>query len=189
MIISINRHDKIDTSTLNEMYTLRARVFKGKKRWDVQIKDNKEIDTYDALNPYYMIIRKKVSFELIGCWRILYTTGPYMLKDIFPDLLHGCSAPSDDKTLELSRFIVCSDAPNNSKLSIITLKAIQSLVVFATTLNVSRLVTVTTVGVERMLIRSGISIARLGPPLQIGVEKTVALYIYINKETYNALFD
>ena len=49
-------------------------------------------------------------------------------------------------------------------------------------------VTVTTVAIERMMRRAGIVIERFGPPMQIGVERTVALAIFNNDETCEALF-
>ena len=44
--------------------------------------------------------------EVLGCWRLLPTTGPNMLKDTFPQLLHGHPAPHQTDVWELSRFAV-----------------------------------------------------------------------------------
>ena len=41
----------------------------------------------------YMMIREPGPGTLRGCWRLLPTEGPYMLKDSFPELLHGAEAP------------------------------------------------------------------------------------------------
>ncbi|WLG87746.1 acyl-homoserine-lactone synthase [Pseudomonas cucumis] len=38
--------------------------------------DNKEVDEYDSLNPYYLLISQYTGDEVIGCWRILETVGP-----------------------------------------------------------------------------------------------------------------
>jgi len=187
MYIIISRREYLNAQLLDEMHELRAHVFKEKKHWDVETVHNREIDEYDALNPYYMLIRNQENSKLIGCWRFLETTGPYMLRNTFPSLLHGQAALSDKKTLELSRFIVCATVPSNAKLSELTLQAIREVIKFAKKRDVIRLVTVTTVGMERMLIRLGISLARLGPSLQIGVEKAVALQIFLDDQTHNAL--
>ncbi|WP_017905040.1 hypothetical protein [Pseudomonas asplenii] len=45
----------------------------------------------------------------------------------------------------------------------------------------------TTVGVEKLLIRLGLDIRRLGPAKTIGVERAVALSIALNHKTLDAL--
>ena len=42
---------------------------------------------------------------------------------------------------------------------------------------VERFVTVTTTAIERLLLKSGAKIQRVGPPLVIGIETAVALYL------------
>jgi hypothetical protein len=100
MFIEIARREHLNTQRLDEMHQLRAHIFKDIKKWDVCVIDNKEIDEYDSLNPYYLLISKNPEDEVIGCWRILDTVGPSMLKDTFHELLHGKPAPQDTQTLE-----------------------------------------------------------------------------------------
>jgi len=47
---------------------------------------------------------------------------------------------------------------------------------------------VTTTPIERLLRKTGIDISRLGSPLQIGVERAVALDIAVSPKTRTALF-
>ncbi len=49
-------------------------------------------------------------------------------------------------------------------------------------------VLVTTTGVERMMRRASFAVTRLGPPMRIGVENTVALDFDIGEQTHQALF-
>ncbi len=65
------------------MHKLRAKVFKGRMGWDVPVISGMEIDGYDAIDPMYMLMRAPEGV-LCGCWRLLPTEGPYMLKDSFP---------------------------------------------------------------------------------------------------------
>ena len=44
--------------------------------------------------------------EIIGGWRLRPTTLPYMMKDVFPQLLGGTPAPVRPDIWEISRFAV-----------------------------------------------------------------------------------
>ena len=185
--IKIASRKEFDSADLWEMHRLRTKVFKDKMGWDVPVLGGMEIDGYDALNPYYMMIRDPAK-GLCGCWRALPTEGPYMLKDTFPELLHGHPAPEDPKIWELSRFAIEADGPQGVGFSGISLEAAREIIRFGYKMGVERYVTVTTTSIERMMKRMGLTITRFGPPLRIGVENAVAIYIDLGNETHEVLF-
>ena len=169
------------------MHRLRAKVFKERMGWDVPILSGMEIDGYDALDPYYMVIRESGSV-VRGCWRLLPTEGPYMLKDTFPELLHGHAIPEDAKVWELSRFAIETEGTHGFGFAGLALEAMREIVSFGDRMGIEHYVTVTTTAVERLLRRAGIAITRFGPPIRIGVENAVALDIDIGEQTHAALF-
>ncbi|MFL6658143.1 MAG: acyl-homoserine-lactone synthase [Massilia sp.] len=171
-----------------EMHTLRAKVFKDRLGWEVPILSGMEIDGYDALDPVYMMIREPGGGMLRGCWRLLPTEGPYMLKDSFAQLLHGRPAPQDARIWELSRFAIETDGNSNFGFSDITMESIAEIISHGHHLGLGQYVTVTTTAIERLLRRAGVVIQRIGEPLQIGIEKAVALTIDV-EATYAALFE
>jgi acyl homoserine lactone synthase len=171
-----------------EMHTLRAKVFKDRLGWEVPILSGMEIDGYDALEPLYMMIRESGGGALRGCWRILPTEGPYMLKDSFPELLHGQAAPSDPRIWELSRFAIETDDAGAFGFSDVTLESIGQIISYGHRVGIDQYVTVTTTAIERMLRRAGVVTSRFGMPLTVGVEKAVALSVDI-EATYGALFE
>jgi acyl homoserine lactone synthase len=162
-----------------EMHTLRAKVFKDRLGWEVPIMSGMEIDGYDALEPLYMMIREPGEGALRGCWRLLPTDGPYMLKDSFAQLLHGQDAPSDAHIWELSRFAIETGGDGSFGFSEITMESIGEVISHGYHAGIAQYVTVTTVAIERLLRRAGVVTRRFGAPLQIGVEKAVALYVDI----------
>lgn len=188
MFFDIAQRKQLSKSQLEDMHSLRALMFKDKKKWDVEVQGNLEIDRFDNDEAYYMLIYANRSSKVIGCWRILETTGPYMLKDTFPELLHGRTPPEGENIWELSRFTVRSGSHCGAGFSSLTMAAIRELVAFAMSKNVDRLITVTTVGVERMLSRTGMTMNRFGPALQIGIERSVALDILLDAKSKIALF-
>lgn len=146
MIVQIGRREEFDKKLLGEMHKLRAQVFKERKGWDVSVIDEMEIDGYDALSPYYMLIQEDTpEAQVFGCWRILDTTGPYMLKNTFPELLHGKEAPCSPHIWELSRFAINSGQKGSLGFSDCTLEAMRALARYSLQNDIQTLVTVTTV--------------------------------------------
>ena len=188
MLFSIERRNNFNDNALHSMHSLRARIFKEKKAWDVSLIADMEIDGYDAFNPYYMIITSSAEQTYVcGCWRILPTTGPNMLAHTFPELLHGSLPPCADDIWELSRFAMEASEKSSFNFSNASAKAISTVVRFAMDQHIRQFVTVTTVGVEKMLRRLGLDLLRFGPPIKIGVEDAVALQINLNETTWGAL--
>lgn len=183
--IQINKRKFFKSEELWAMHKLRARVFKGRMGWDVPILSGMEIDGYDAIEPIYMLIKSDAG-ELRGCWRILPTDGPYMLKDSFPQLLHGQTAPESKMIWELSRFAIETDINEGFGFSNLTLESIKEMMAYGMKHGVNQYITVTTTAIERLLRRAGASTSRVGPPLVIGVENAVAIYLDVPK-TYDAL--
>jgi acyl homoserine lactone synthase len=170
-----------------EMHKLRAKVFKDRLGWEVPVLSGMEIDGYDALDPYYMMIREPGANTLRGCWRLLPTEGPYMLKDSFSELLHGEQAPRNARIWELSRFAIETDCDSRYKVSQITMESFAAMTEFGRRNGIDRFVTVTTTALERLVTRAGFVTERLGPPVQIGIEQAVALYIDVDA-TYDILY-
>jgi acyl homoserine lactone synthase len=188
MHIEIAARRDFKSLDLREMHKLRAKVFKDRLGWEVPVLSGMEIDGYDALEPMYMMIREPGPGTLRGCWRLLPTEGPYMLKDSFPELLHGAVAPEHARMWELSRFAIETDCDSRFGLSQITMESFSEMVLYGRSHGIDRYVTVTTTSLERLVRRAGVAVTRLGPPVQIGIEQAVALYIDVDA-TYQALFE
>ena len=188
--IRIAARRQFKSRDLWEMHRLRAKVFKDRLGWEVPVLSGMEIDGYDALEPLYMMIRTmsydSAGGDLIGCWRLLPTDGPYMLKDSFPQLLHGQQAPAHPRIWELSRFAVESDCREGFGFSQITMESIRAIINHGHRVGIEQYVTVTTTAIERLLGRAGVVTRRFGAPCRIGVEQAVALCVDV-AATYAAL--
>lgn len=185
MQIKIAPRRAFASKELWEMHTLRAKVFRGRLGWEVPVLSGMEIDGYDALEPRYMLMRDGATLR--GCWRLLPTEGPYMLKDSFPQLLDGQDAPSDPQIWELSRFALETEGAGSYGFSAMTMESIGAIIRHAHERGLSRYVTVTTTAIERMLRRAGVVTTRIGAPQAVGIETAIALYVEI-EPTWDALF-
>ena len=167
---------------LEGMFRLRHEVFKERLAWDVGSRAGKERDIFDDLDPVYIVCEDEG--EVLGSWRLLPTTGPYMLQDVFPELLHGQAAPNAPDVWEISRFAVSKRVLGNESLGTInkvTNLLLDQLFAFSAARNISRIVAVSDVRFERILKRAGLLTQRFGPPLQIGVTRAVSGYADVSE--------
>lgn len=185
--IKVAQRNEFTSKELLEMHLLRAKVFKDRMGWEVPIIGEMEIDGYDALEPHYLMARGECN-SLLACMRLLPTTGPYMLKDTFPELLYGNLPPKAETTWELSRFIVDAKEQRGFGFSELTMEVSRELVRFADRMGIQRYATVTTTAIERMMRQAGFAITRFGPSVKVGIETAVALDCDIGEQTHEALF-
>ena len=68
---------------VKRMFELRKEVFFDQLGWDVKVGPMGEIDAYDYTNPAYLIWCDETRTKLYGCLRLLPTTGPTLLYDVF----------------------------------------------------------------------------------------------------------
>lgn len=167
---------------LYEMHRLRYRVFKGRLGWDVHTKDGLEADAFDDLKPYYLLLRGPKG-GVDGCVRLLPSTGPTMLRDVFPSLLGDCPAPADPYVWESSRFALdlpADTSKNPNSISVGTYELFAGMIEFGICMRLSRIVTVTDLRVERILRRAGWPLERIGEPQTVGKTRAVAGYLPVS---------
>jgi len=188
-LISVHSRADLPTPDRESMFKLRYEVFVERLGWDVATVDHQERDHFDELERVSYVLAKAPDGLVDACWRILPTTGPYMLRDTFPELLHGQPAPEADDCWELSRFAVATARTdtNHAAFSPVPVALMVELVAFAKAHGIERYVTVTTPALERMLKRQGVHIHRIGPPIRIGVAIAVACMIELDQITLSAL--
>jgi acyl homoserine lactone synthase len=161
----------------DQIYRLRNRVFNGRLKWEVDTEAGRERDEFDDIPQVYACTLDQYD-RVVGTWRLLPTTGPYMLRDVFPDLLHGHDAPCSPNVWEVSRFAVAAheDSWSAAEEVAIMRELVTALFRFGHENGISRIVAVTDLRFERLLGRCGLSTTRYGPPVDCGVTKAVAGY-------------
>lgn len=182
-------HYGMCTEKLAQMYRLRYRVFKQRLGWDVAVTGGMEVDAFDALHPAYLLQRPPGG-PVQGCVRLLPTTGPTMLRETFTPLLTGLPAPASPSVWESSRFAleVPHDAPRAAHgLATATYELLAAMLEFGLAQNLSEIVTVTDVRMERILRRAGWPLRRFGMARTIGTTLAVAGGLTISPATLHAL--
>ena len=97
---------------MDAMFRDRARTFSGRLGWEVTVKDGYERDTFDEANPLYLVSVDPDTEQYRGSLRLLPTTGPNMLRDVFPFLLGEGEFIESATIWEASRICaVAADGP------------------------------------------------------------------------------
>ena len=100
------------TKSLIEMHKVRKLIFKDRMNWDIDItKEGLEIDDYDLPETVYILVKDEQN-RVTGVWRMLPSTSPSMIRDIWPDFLKTFPMKVGDNVWEVSRFGIHSYSDN-----------------------------------------------------------------------------
>ncbi len=169
---------------IDDMFRLRHAVFSERLKWTSLTPDGRERDIYDRLNPVYLICRDPGG-EVIGCWRLLPTVGPYMLKDIFAHLLHGAPAPEAEDVWEISRFAIdpsLRDYVSLGAVGTVVGQMLLELFTFAENYGIRQVVAASDIRFDRILRRAGLPTQHFGPAVVMENSRAVAGWADINLE-------
>lgn len=186
MIVCVNGSEREShLGLVEEMYRQRARVFKDRMGWDVEVRDGLEIDRFDEENPLYLISVDETTGRLRGSLRLLPTTGPNMLRDVFPQLLPPDQIIESPLVWESSRFSMDNDAmvpKPGYRVSYVTCELIAGIVELSIEAGISHIVSVFDAAMYRVLKSAGAGPDLIGGGFKIGVCKTYAGLFEMSEE-------
>jgi acyl homoserine lactone synthase len=162
----------------------RHEVFIQRLGWQLATPEGIEVDQYDRPDTVYVVAQHDDG-SVAGCGRLLPTTQPYLLAEIFPQLLNGAAPPHSPEVWELSRFCAV-DLQDGCKAggqfsSPIALKLFDAALECAAAHGATRLITVSPLGIERLLRRAGFHAHRAGPPIIVDGHPLFACIIEVGK--------
>jgi acyl homoserine lactone synthase len=177
--IAIGNRAEFAPVLMESMHQFRREVFVQRLGWSLPLLEGHERDQYDRDDTVYFLAVD--SQECVtACARLLPTTGAYMLPELFPQLLGGISAPSHPTIWELSRFAADVRMTREGRvlsLSRPTLELLSSVLSFARGHEIEYLVLVTSIAIERLLLRTRFDVHRVAAPERVNGAACVALLI------------
>lgn len=163
---------------LRLMFQQRHRVFIQRLGWGVSAEDGEERDVFDSHFPIYLLGYDDTG-RLAGSWRFLPTTGPYMLRDVFPQLLGGAKAPYHPLVWEGSRFAVEGRGSRARVSSELLCAVTETCIAYG----IRQLITVYDARMERLLPRLGCPPQWQSQPCRIGSDLAFTGRFDMNHQT------
>ena len=149
-----------------DIASYRYKVFVEKLGWPLDCPDQLELDEFDRDDTLYLAAKDETG-AIVGTARLLPTTRPYLLSEVFPDLLGSDQPPSQTHVWELSRFAAVSLDKETDVLNAYSSSHSMSLLLeafeYAKSLGARKLLTVSPSAIARLLIKRKFNIRRLGP--------------------------
>jgi acyl homoserine lactone synthase len=148
----------------------RHKVFIDMLGWPLSASNGMELDQFDRPDARYVVAHDDHG-AVIGTARLLPTTQPYLLGEVFPHLMGDQPAPCSDEVWELSRFAAVDFSLEKPLVglgqfsSLLAVDLLLAAIKCAHVHKVNWLITVSPLGVERLLFRAGFRARRLAPPV------------------------
>jgi acyl homoserine lactone synthase len=157
---------------MDAMFRNRARVFSERLGWDVVVRDGYERDEFDDANPLYLVSVDPHTQEYWGSLRLLPTTGPNMLRDVFPFLLDKGEFIESATIWESSRIcaVAAEGQPdrNRNGLNFVLCELIAGIGEVAIIAGLTQIVSVFDARIYRVLKAVGCNPQIIGRPRRIG---------------------
>ena len=177
--IAIGNRGEFAPVLMQSMHEFRREMFVQRLGWSLPLLEGHERDQYDRDDTVYFVAVDSAD-SVTACARLLPTTGAYMLPDLFPQLLGTTTAPHHSTIWELSRFAANVRTTREGRvlsLSRPTFELLSSVLDFARARDIEHLVLVTSIAIERLLLRSSFEVHRMAAPAYVNGSLCVALLI------------
>jgi N-acyl-L-homoserine lactone synthetase len=166
---------------ITRMARYRHRIFIERLGWQLRCENSLEFDQFDRDDTLYVVAENDAG-QVIGTGRLLPTLRPYLLGDIFPQLMNGAPVPCSPQVWELSRFAAMdledrAVADHGQLSSPVAVGLLRAALECAARHGAQHVITVSPIGVERLLRKAGFRAHRAGAPVMIDGSPVVACWI------------
>jgi acyl homoserine lactone synthase len=188
MEITCKRADEFPADLYKSISAFRRKVFIERLGWNLNCEPGYEEDQFDRPDTVCIVAQSETD-GVIGCGRLLPTTKPYLLGEVFPHLLNGVIPPCCETVWELSRFAVVRPSRHASqgKDANLAERLLLHALLHCQRLGATELLAVSTLPVERLMLRAGVDVQRLGPPSIVDGQPVLAFMISVNEQSIVSL--
>ncbi len=181
MIHTIDRMSEAEGAVLRAMFEARKRVFVDLLKWDVPVLGGAwELDQFDDSEATYIVHSAPDGGHLASA-RLLKTTRPHILGDLFASLVDG-EVPTGPDTVEITRF--CLDRSlRASERRRARDHLVSALAGHALEHGIQRYTGVADIGWFQQIENFGWRCRPLGSPKLVGGAMLTAMLIEIDEET------
>lgn len=186
MLMIIDAYNRIaERVALRAMFEARKRVFVDLLKWDVPVLDERfEVDQFDDSHAIYIVLADRQGGHL-GSARLLPTTRPCILNDLYPHLCEE-DPPAGDRIYEITRFCLSPDM-RAAERRIVRNQLVSALANFALENGIDTYTGVAEQAWLNQILAFGWDCRLLGPPQVDGHSRIGAIRIDIDDATIAGL--
>ncbi|MCU4119008.1 acyl-homoserine-lactone synthase [Variovorax sp. N23] len=164
----------------------RHRVFVEHLGWQLHTAGRLELDEFDHRDTCY-IAAIDAGGAVIGTARLLPTDRPYLLADVFPQLMGDAPLPRSATVWEISRFSAIDPrspmaSPTSNFASPLALDILAAAMRMASDAGAQRLISVSPLGIERILRHAGVKAERASAPREVDGHLLFACWISVDRQ-------
>jgi acyl homoserine lactone synthase len=166
-----------DYPLFDQMFRLRAATFKTRLDWDVEVIDGWERDAYDDLDPLYLMSIDPLSGQLRGSCRLLPTSGPHMMSEVFGPHFEPDATLCSPRIWEVTRFCVREEMKSTatpSGLNVATVELFAGVCELGRAAGISHVTGVYEPMMARIYRRAGMRPSVIGQSTTLGLPKVYA---------------
>jgi N-acyl-L-homoserine lactone synthetase len=175
------------TQLCNSMHEDRKRVFVDTLGWDIPHDGVFEIDRYDNDAAEYLILQDSRTHRHLGSVRLLRTTGPHMLADVFPFLCEG-DVPRGPHIGEITRLIVSPSVPYRERQAVRNQVA-RATIEYALMTGIEKFTAVCEMSMLSQILASGWRVDPLGLPQCVDGSMIGALILHVEANSISKTRD
>lgn len=176
------------SSLLGEMHHDRKRVFVDKLRWNVPVTDDLyEIDQFDTDEALYLIAADPHTGKHMASVRLLPTTTPHLMSEVFKSLCDG-EVPSGPDVWEMTRLCTAPEVPS-AIAPFVRGRLLLTLFELALEQGITRVTAVCHLKFLSTLLSVGWDCEPLGLPREVEGEVAGAILIHVNGDALAILRD
>jgi acyl-homoserine lactone synthase len=159
---------------LMDMHRQRKTVFIDEMKWRLEAPEGLEIDAYDSAAAIYLIECDTARAPVTGSARLLETTQPHLMADVFSHLCDD-EPPRGRLIWEATRFCPAPGTPNGPARHALLGRIIAGILETALLFGIEQVTFVANVGLATQAMKAGWSTRTLGAPQGRGRERIVAV--------------
>jgi acyl homoserine lactone synthase len=167
---------------LRQMHRLRKQIFVDQLGWqhaNIRVDAGMEFDQFDNAAAHYLVNLNDQD-RVTGATRLIPTTAPYLLGEVFPQIVEDIELPQQSHTWETSRYCADTDLAPKTIMGILAAGMLE----FALMKGIQRYVSISDIRIELIIRRYGWNPRRLGNPIFTGTDTSAAEEFLVSWETY-----
>lgn len=166
---------------LDEMYRIRYRIYVEQRKWMALSRaDKREIDPFDTEEAVYLLGLDEAGLVTSGL-RLVPTTGPTLMRDVFSHALTWGRIPCDERILEMSRHFLTSEPADYAQQWHMESESLCAMFEYGLAAGLKRVSLLCDAYYLRTLLECGWNVHPLGVPTPYGEGTCIAILFEVTE--------